>query len=912
MTTTDFWADTETGSECDLKKHGLYRYAEHPSSHIQLISYAIDDGDAVVWDKLGGERMPSDLKDGFRDPNVRFIFHNVQFDRTMLKATMGIDLPLSRLMCVMAQALSHGLPGALEKCGDILGIRDDAKKIKDGKRLMMMFCKPIKNRKTGELTWNTPYTHPEEWVDYKAYCGNDTLAMREISRKMPKWNYPNESEHRIWRLDQLVNAAGLPIDMDLVHAAIGEIGIEQAYLSNRTKEMTYDEELAYSRVQSATQRDAMLRYLNDVYEMNLANLQKSTIDRILDDSDLAPDLRELLEVRRAATTSSTAKYKKIVDSVSADGCLRGTIQYCGASRTGRDGGKILNPLNLPKPTVKHEEVLLGIDALIGGYAVPAGFHIMPLTSSAIRYAIKAPKGYKIVAGDLKAIEARVTPYNAKENWKVDFFRDYDAGLVKYDNYQMAYAKSFNIDPSKVTKDNRQIGKIQELALGFGGGAGSLVSFANMYKIDIADMADKIRASTPANIMAEAESFYDWMCKQEIKGAKELAKDAGKESDWESFHTRNRTYGLDKDVYAPLEAAKRLWRAGHPATAATWKEADNAMRSAIEVPKTKFWFGNCYFIRHGKWVRMMLPSGRSLCYPGAKINKKGDIVFQGTHQLTKQWCEIRTTGAKLFQNCWAADTKVLTDRGIVPIVEVTAADKVWDGEVWVSTGGVRYQGTRTVGTWLGTRVTEDHRINTCIWDGYDSEKAYRLRGTIKLASRKRRHVWREVGKITPEERALALKKGWSNLPYGAKNTINHCVDVRFRVSMAEDTFFSKLPDTADLPSWTALPDKEPVYDLINCGPLKQFTIVTDAGPVIVHNCVQALARDFFKHGQILAYKAGYKTILVVYDELVTLVPDSDEFSPEGLVHYMTQNPPWALDFPLGADAFEDYRYHKSLD
>jgi DNA polymerase len=185
--------------------------------------------------------------------------------------------------------------------------------------------------------------------------------------------------------------------------------------------------------------------------------------------------------------------------------------------------------------------------------------------------------------------------------------------------------------------------------------------------------------------------------------------------------------LDKDVYAPLEAAKRLWRAGHPATAAAWKEADNAMRSAIEVPKTKFWFGNCYFIRHGKWVRMMLPSGRSLCYPGAKINKKGDIVFQGTHQLTKQWCEIRTNGAKAFQNS-----------------------------------------------------------------------------------------------------------------------------------------------------------------------------------------VQALARDFFKYGQILAYKAGYKTILVVYDELVTLVPDSDEFSPEGLAHYMTQNPPWALDFPLGADAFEDYRYHKSLD
>jgi DNA polymerase len=125
--------------------------------------------------------------------------------------------------------------------------------------------------------------------------------------------------------------------------------------------------------------------------------------------------------------------------------------------------------------------------------------------------------------------------------------------------------------------------------------------------------------------------------------------------------------------------------------------------------------------------MMLPSGRSLCYPGAKINKKGDIVFQGTHQLTKQWCEIRTNGAKAFQNS-----------------------------------------------------------------------------------------------------------------------------------------------------------------------------------------VQALARDFFKYGQILAYKAGYKTILVVYDELVTLVPDSDEFSPEGLAHYMTQNPPWALDFPLGADAFEDYRYHKSLD
>jgi hypothetical protein len=252
----------------------------------------------------------------------------------------------------------------------------------------------------------------------------------------------------------------------------------------------------------------------------------------------------------------------------------------------------------------------------------------------------------------------------------------------------------------------------------------------------------------------------------------------------------------------------------------------------------------------------------LCYPGAKINKKGDIVFMGTHQVTKQWCEIRTTGAKIFQNCFTADTPVLTTKGCKTIVTIQPGDILWDGEQWVPTDGCLCRGTSEVGSWLGVQVTKEHPI-------FDGE------------------VWTAVNDMTHETSVKAAL--WAGL--GRK----HGMEI-----------------TPEAGVWAGTGAIAGVYDLLNCGPNSRFTIITEYGPVVVHNCVQATARDFFKYGQMKARDAGYQPVLVVYDELVTEAPDSDEYTAHGLEQLMSMNPPWGEDLPIAADGFEDYRYHKSLD
>lgn len=324
------WIDTETRSECDLKTHGTARYAEHPSTRIQLFSYAFDDGPVDVWSPEEVEPMPMDLYRAFDDPNVTFWAHNAWFDRNVIENDLKIKLPIQRYRCSMAAALSHGLPGSLDKLGDVLGIREDAKKVKDGKRLVMKFCKP-KKLKDGTLKWCTPETDPEDWELYKEYCKTDTAAMREIVKKIPTWNYPNNQfELDLWYSDQITNSRGMTIDLELAQAAMEAIAREQKELAKKTNAMTDGD------VSTAGQRDEMLKHILKQYGIELPNMQKGTLNKIIDDENTPQPLRELLEVRLSTCTTSSAKYKKLLNVTSADGQLRGTVQFAGASRTLRD------------------------------------------------------------------------------------------------------------------------------------------------------------------------------------------------------------------------------------------------------------------------------------------------------------------------------------------------------------------------------------------------------------------------------------------------------------------------------------------------------------------------------------------------------------------------------------------------
>lgn len=651
------WADTETKSEADLRVVGAHRYAEHPSTAIQLFSYAFDLGPVKLWSPEDGEQMPDDLREAFQDSECVFFFHNSFFDRNIIENCLGIKLPLNRYRCVMAQALSHGLPGALDKLGEALGLAEDKRKHAAGKKLVQLFCKP-KKQKDGSLKWATPQTHPEQWVQYKAYCVQDTATMRDVAKRIPRWNYPYQpTELDLWIADQTCNSRGMAIDLELVDAAMTAIEQEQTSLALRTRRMTED------AVKAASQRDALLKFISTQFGYDLADLQKANVEKIVEDEDYPVELRELLQVRLDTCTTSTSKYKKMKAVVSTDGRIRGTIQFAGASRTLRDGGRMIQPQNLAKESIPYRHILDGIEALKVGVADLLGFPIMPLTSSAIRYAIVASLGKKFCIADLSNIEGRVLAWLAGEEWKLDAFRAFDAGNGP-DIYKASYAKAYNIEPKDVDKAMRTVGKVMELALGFQGGASAFVSFALIYRLDLDKLAADALPTLPKDILLEAESFYDWLNGMDIKEAqaKALKADAGIEN-WKSFYEAKSTRFMPKHQYVVFDALKRLWRQGHPKTVNLWKDTEDAVRSAIAIPNQDFWFGNGLRARRsGVWVRLILPSGHNLCYPQMQVDKNGKLRFKGVDQFTKKWQWIYTHGGRLVENLTQAFARDIFKHG----------------------------------------------------------------------------------------------------------------------------------------------------------------------------------------------------------------------------------------------------------
>ena len=134
------WIDCETFSEVDLKSRGTYVYAAN--CEVMIITYAIDDEPVQVWDLTAEPLIPHELAEAAYSGQHKFVAHNALFDRTVFDHTCTIETKIPDWQCTMVQAFSHGLPGSLDKLCEIYKIGADKAKIKDGKRLIQLFCKP--------------------------------------------------------------------------------------------------------------------------------------------------------------------------------------------------------------------------------------------------------------------------------------------------------------------------------------------------------------------------------------------------------------------------------------------------------------------------------------------------------------------------------------------------------------------------------------------------------------------------------------------------------------------------------------------------------------------------------------------------------------------------------------------------
>ncbi len=631
------YLDLETYCETPIK-NGTHAYAEN--AEVMIFAWALDDGPVIVED-LTNKAISVHLWKLLLDPSITLIAHNSGFDRTVLRhALPDIKLDISRWQDTMVQALSHSLPGGLDVLCDIFKIDTDKAKDKAGKQLIQLFCKPRPANQ--KIRRATDETHPVEWSRFVEYAKNDILAMRELHRKIPKWNYQG-AELALWHLDQQINDRGVCIDLELVECAITAVDKAQKVLAKRTKTLTDGE------VEAATQRDAMLKHILESHGVSLPDMQKSTLERRLNDESLPLAVRELLAIRLQASTTSTAKYNALSKGTSSDGRLRGTLQFNGASRTGRWAGRLFQPQNLPRPVLKQTEIDQGIEALKLEIADVFFDNVMELTSSAIRGCICAPKGKKLVVADLSNIEGRALAWLAGESWKIKAFYDFDDGKG-HDLYKLAYAKSFGVSPEDVDKEQRQVGKVQELALGYEGGVGAFLTFATAYGLDLDAMAEQAFDGIDPSIMNEAIRAWEWHKKE-----------------------RRTTFGLKKKTWLVCDSFKRSWRYAHPNIFAWWTELKQAATNALQNPNTAFKCRKVDFIKKGSWLLIRLPSGRFLCYPGAKV-EDGKISYMGNNQYTRKWERLYTYGGKFAENITQAVARDVLGHNM-PIIDDSGYEMV---------------------------------------------------------------------------------------------------------------------------------------------------------------------------------------------------------------------------------------------
>ena len=576
--------DLETFAERDLKTYGTWAYAE--VAEVMLLAYAWDDGPVEVVEFPSAGFMQSLI-----DQADQVVIQNSHFDRTVL-GFMQVRIPTDKIFDTMVVALLHSLPGSLDKLCQVLAVPFDMVKDKEGKRLIQLFCKP--RPKKQKIRRATKETHPAEWAEFVEYARMDIVSMREVYKRLPKVNW-TPAEQALWRLDQTINDRGVQIDLDLAHAALRAAKEAGERLAVQAKDMTD------GAVPSATQRDALLTYLRDVMGVDVEDLRKGTLAALLK-TDVPDDVRELLEVRLQAAATSPAKYRVLTRATSEDGRLRGTIQYCGAARTGRFGGRLFQPQNLPRPSLKQPMIDAGIEAIKLGMEGDLFNDVMELCSSAVRGTIVAAPGQKLVIADLSNIEGRMLAWLAGEERKIEAFRTFDRG-DGYDIYKITAGGILGKDPKDVTKDERQVsGKVPELACGYQGSVGAFAAMGAVYGVYLPE---------------------------------------------------------DKAL-----AIVKAWRAKHPKTVSLWYDCERAARNAIRNPGEVYRAGKLAFRRMGGWLRMRLPSGRYLCYPSPEVDGDGRLSYLGQNQYTRKWERLDTYGGKLVENATQAASRDILAAGLM--------------------------------------------------------------------------------------------------------------------------------------------------------------------------------------------------------------------------------------------------------
>lgn len=582
--------DLETFSGREIKKCGVYKYAESGNFEILLFGVSVNEGDVVVYDLACGDVLPEKIVDALVDDTVIKWAFNATFERVCLsywikrhypekfksygvpEDTVGNYLNPASWRCSMIWSAYMGLPLSLEAVGAVLRLEDQ--KMKEGKDLIRYFCMPCSPTKSnGGRTRNLPTDAPDKWRIFKSYNKRDVEVEMGIKEKLHKFPVPDF----VWdeyHLDQQINDRGILIDLQLVNNAIAFDERSKGEIASDMQSMT-DIENPNSTVQ-------VKAWLAD-HGLETDTLGKKAVAELI---KKAPEnLAEVLSLRQQLAKSSVKKYQAMQNSACNDGRSRGMFQFYGANRTGRWAGRLIQLQNLPQ---NHMKDLAEARELVrqGDYEAMSLFYddIPDTLSQLIRTAFIAKPGYKFYVADFSAIEARVIAHLAGETWRAEVFKN--GG----DIYCASASQMFHVPVVKhgVNGHLRQKGKIAELALGYGGGVGALKAM----------------------------------------GALDM--------------------GIPEEE---LQSLVDAWRQSNPHIVSMWWDFDSAIKRTIKTHNSTSSHGIRFTYKSGM-LFITLPSGRNLTYVKPRIgeNKFGgeSITYEGIGS-TKKWERLESYGPKFVEN-----------------------------------------------------------------------------------------------------------------------------------------------------------------------------------------------------------------------------------------------------------------------
>lgn len=598
--------DIETKSAVDIKR-GVYVYTEDPDFGVLHIAYCPIYQFPGGATKLGQIRLldlsvPSEQshpRSAFESmiQNPRFQKHaaNAAFERIALSKWLGMPngtyLDPENWRCTLVQANVHGVFGTLEEVAR--AVRSPIKKDPEGRRLINLFSKP--DRKTGGFhepngeCWcgvGDPWKigsvgHEMDFRAFGKYCENDVLTEAVVARSFPETPADVQAEYEA---DQRINDRGIRHFKGLSERAVEQVATERDRLMRELTHMT-----GLDNPNSVKQFRGWL----DEQDYAMLSLDKTSREEALADPLIPEHVAAALELKGAASLSSVSKHKAALATRCEDGRIRGSLRFYGA-HTGREAGRGIQPQNLPRYEAPKADRAL----LLRGQA---GRNAPLIAKGTVRASLVPARGHVFVTADYNAIEARTLGWACGEAWVEAEFRG--AGKI----YEATAARMFGVDKDQLVRAiskqygcnkcgkltcvpciTRGKGKVSDLALGYAGGAGALVTMgAEDIGIDIGNYNDLHREW---EALGKPGKFHEW--------------------NW------------DAHDYPELLRLRDLFRDNRPMTTRFWKLCAKAWDvSALSGKGARFGQHQQFaMIRDGRHNRLILPSGRSIWYRFAMAHK----------------------------------------------------------------------------------------------------------------------------------------------------------------------------------------------------------------------------------------------------------------------------------------------------